>query len=360
LDEPIANNPVGLSPTHPTLPSILKKAGYRTSLIGKWHLGELPEYGPLKSGYDHFFGIHSGGTDYFNHEFHWQDKKLGQLFSDEKPTREIGYMTYLLGQHAEKEINLAAKDPRPFMMSLHFTAPHWPWEGPEDQAIAKSIGDIRHYDGGNIKTYATMLETMDTVIGNLLQQLAELGVAENTLVIFSSDNGGERFSDTWPLIGMKGELLEGGIRVPLIMRWPRQIKANSDSTQVISLMDLMPTLLAASGLTPAANYPSDGENLLPVIVDEAKPQPRRLFWRHNAHQQLALREGDWKYLKIEGNEFLFNLHNDERERANLKQQQPERLAEMRHAAEQWQQSQLAYRDNNYSLDLHANQYAEHY
>ncbi|WP_269619640.1 sulfatase family protein [Zhongshania sp. BJYM1] len=360
LDEPIALNHIGLSPSHPTLPSLLNNAGYRTTLVGKWHLGELPEYSPLKSGYEHFYGIHAGGTDYFNHRLTLLGKELGQLYRNDKPSQEIGYLTTLLEQYASNELDEAVQDSRPFLMSLHFTAPHWPWEGPEDHAIAKTISNPQHFDGGNLKTYAAMVESMDQSIGRLLEKLKQLNLSDNTIVIFSSDNGGERFSDTWPLIGMKGELLEGGIRVPLLVRWPSQIAAHSESDQVISLMDLMPTLLHAASVSPDSNYPSDGENLLNVILGKEPIKPRTLFWRHNANNQLAMRDGDWKYLTIGGNEFLFNLGEDERERANLSKRFPARFQNMKKQAEHWANSMLPYTKKNYSQSIDGSNYADHY
>jgi hypothetical protein len=211
LEEPI--NPttpkgVGLPPSHPTLPSLLKKAGYGTSLVGKWHLGYLPDFSPLKSGYDHFFGIFGSSTDYFNHG----SKSPVPLYEQEVPVDRIGYMTNLLGDRAVQTIEGYAKSKEPFLLSLHFTAPHWPWQGPDDEAESKRIaGRLIHRDGGSLKTYASMVQSMDANIGRVLQALDVRGLTQNTIVIFTSDNGGERFSKMWPFSGMKGELLEGGL-----------------------------------------------------------------------------------------------------------------------------------------------------
>lgn len=138
LEEPInlqTPKGIGLPPSHPTLPSALKKAGYATTLVGKWHLGFLPDFSPLKSGYDHFFGIWGGASDYFNHGA----KSRAPLYEQEVPVDRVGYMTNLLGDRAVQTIENYAKSKEPFLLSLHFTAPHWPWEGPDDEAEAKRI-----------------------------------------------------------------------------------------------------------------------------------------------------------------------------------------------------------------------------
>jgi arylsulfatase A-like enzyme len=193
----------GLPPDHPTLPSLLKKVGYATTLIGKWHLGFLPDFSPLKSGYDHFFGIWGGASDYFNHG----PGSPAPLYEDEVPVERHGYMTNLLGDRAVKTVEAYAKSKEPFLLSVHFTAPHWPWEGPNDEAESKRIkGRLRHYDGGTQKTYISMVQSLDANIGRVLQALDVQGLAENTIVIFTSDNGGERFSKIWPFSGMKSEL----------------------------------------------------------------------------------------------------------------------------------------------------------
>lgn len=147
---------VGLPPSHPTLPSLLKKAGYATSLVGKWHLGALPAFSPNKSGYDHFFGTWFGAADYFNHG----PSSPQPLYEQEVPVERHGYMTNLLGDRAVQTVEGYARSKEPFLLSLHFTAPHWPWQGPHDQAESKRIaGRIRHYDGGTQKTYATMVQS---------------------------------------------------------------------------------------------------------------------------------------------------------------------------------------------------------
>jgi len=215
LAEPLgAGSPLGLPPEHPTLPSLLRQAGYGTTLLGKWHLGNLPNFSPLKSGYDHFWGIHSGGVDYFTHKNGVGPNAPVDLWDGDTSVEQAGYLTTLLGDRAVKTVTDYAAERRPFLLSLHFNAPHWPWEGPQDQAESQRIRALADYDGGSLKTFAAMVGELDQQVGRVLQTLAGTGIAGNTIVIFTSDNGGERFADTWPFTGKKTELLEGGLRIP--------------------------------------------------------------------------------------------------------------------------------------------------
>ena len=342
LEEPI--NPqspknIGLSPEHPTLPSLFKKLGYGTTLIGKWHLGFLPTFSPLKSGYDHFLGFFAGAIDYFRHGA----GSTSQLFEQDMPVEKTGYMTNLLGDRAVQSIEGYARSKQPFMMSLHFNAPHWPWEGPDDEALSKGISNLRHYDGGTQKTYGAMVQAMDANIGRVMRALEDNGLARDTIVIFTSDNGGERFSKTWPFSGMKYELLEGGVRVPAIVRWPSRIAAGTVSDQVMLTMDWMPTLLSAAGRSPDPAFPSDGADLMPILTGKAPSSPRKIYWRFKIGAQRAIRDGDWKYLRIAGNEFLVDVVKDPRERANLKERHPEIFARLKGDWEAWNATMLPER-----------------
>jgi arylsulfatase A-like enzyme len=365
LEEPVnASTPknIGLPPSHPTLPSLLKKVGYATSLVGKWHLGYLPDFSPLKSGYDHFFGIFSGAADYFNHgaDAARSGTEAGQLYEEEVPVERHGYMTNLLGDRAVQTIEGYARSKEPFMLSLHFTAPHWPWEGPDDEAESKRIRSIMHRDGGTQKTYAAMVQSMDVNIGRVLQMLDVHGLSDNTIVVFTSDNGGERFSKTWPFSGMKQELLEGGLRIPAIIRWLGRVVAGSVSEQVMITMDWVPTLFAAAGTQPDPAYPSDGENLAAVLTGRATPHPRKLYWRYKAGSQRAIRDGDWKYLQIANNEFLFDVVKDPRERANLKDRYKDVFDRLKGDWETWNATMLPERPRPANFAQPGNFLADHY
>ena len=317
LEEPLAGNTdVGLPPEHPTLPSLLRAAGYSTALVGKWHLGFLPKFGPLKSGYDHFFGFRSGAVDYYSHR---NPRQQHDLWDQDVEVHQVGYVTELLGARAVDTINAYARSDQPFFISLHFNAPHWPWEGPGDEAEAQHVAgtNLRHFDGGTQEIYARMIGAMDREIGRVLDALDAHGLGENTVVVFTSDNGGERFADTWPFTGRKTELLEGGLRVPTLIAWPARIPAGAINEQVAITMDFMPTLLAAAGTAPDPGHPPDGIDLMPVLAGGALIE-RKLFWRYKTNRQRAARIGDYKFLKILDNTFLFNVVDDPLERANLK------------------------------------------
>ena len=315
LEEPLGiGADIGLPTDHPTLPSLLKRAGYHTTLLGKWHLGYLPKYGPLQSGYDEFYGFRSGGVDYFTHK----SGKDDDLWDGDTPVQQAGYLTDLLGDRAVKVVREQARRAGPFLISLHFSAPHWPWEGPGDENKPSASID----ETGDQKTYQAMIERLDFQIGRVMRALEATGQAKNTIVVFTSDNGGERFAYTWPFTGRKTELLEGGLRVPALISWPGHIPAGRIVDQTAMSMDWAPTLLAAAGAAADPAYPLDGMNLLPTLTRGAAPVSRKLYWRYKANHQRAMRDGDYKVLKILDNTFLFNVVADPLERATLKAREP--------------------------------------
>ena len=331
FDEPIASaSPVlGLPPEHPTMASLLRDAGYATALIGKWHLGSLPWFSPLKSGYDEFFGHRTGAVDFFAHTgFGKHD-----LWESDEEVFKKGYLTDLLTDRAVEFVTRQSSE-NPFLLSLHYNAPHWPWETRDDEPESKRIGaNIAHLDGGSVKTYLEMIRVMDEGIGRVLAALDDIGARDNTLVIFSSDNGGERFSDSYPLVGKKMDLLEGGIRVPYIVRWPDGgLPAGETYDRLAIGMDWTATFLAAAGVSAHPDYALDGIDLFGKEVE------RSLYWRMVYRNQKAVRSGVWKYLSIDGSEFLFDLSRDQRERANMRYREPKKFQELRSAYFAWDAS----------------------
>jgi arylsulfatase A-like enzyme len=363
LEEPlVGNDNVGLPPEHPTLPSLLRKRGYQTTLVGKWHLGTLPKFGPLKSGYDSFYGFRGGALDYFSHA---NEYGKDDLWDGDVPLHQTGYMTDLLGSRAVDTVDRYAKSAQPFMISLHFNAPHWPWESPDDQTESDRLRQagpnrLMAFDGGSQKTYRKMIEDMDRQIGRVHQALDSHGLTENTIIVFTSDNGGERFADTWPFTGKKTELLEGGLRIPSIISWPARIPRGQTSDQVSISMDWLPTLLAAAGGEPDAGYPVDGMNLLPMLSQNVSPVQRKLFWRYKANAQRAARDGDYKFLKILDNTFLFNVVNDPLERANLKEREPEIYHRIVREWHEWNSSMLPEIKASFTASFNGQQLADHF
>jgi arylsulfatase A-like enzyme len=218
---------------------------------------------------------------------------------------------------------------------------------------------LRDFDGGTQKTYQRMIEAMDAQIGRVLGALDANGVTENTIVIFTSDNGGERFADTWPFTGKKTELLEGGLRIPMLIAWPARIAPGRTSDQVAISMDWLPTLLAAAGTAPDPACPPDGINLLPWLTDNAAAIDRTLFWRYKANWQRAARIGDYKFLKILDNTFLFNVVEDPLERANLKERHKDIYDRTVAAWQAWNAPMLPEVAESYTEAHTAAQLADH-
>jgi arylsulfatase A-like enzyme len=327
---------MGLPAGHPTLPSLLRDAGYSTALIGKWHLGEPPQHGPLKSGYETFFGISGGHAGYFTHR---GEGGQPDLYEGEVTVEQEGYLTDLLSDRAVDHIDEQAGSGRPFFLSLHYTAPHWPWSAPSVEQASRErealvIARRLATEGGSPKVFAEMVTTMDRGVGRVLDALQRRGLANDTLVIFTSDNGGERYSNMWPLVGRKRDLLEGGLRVPLIVSWPGRITEGRVSDQVAISMDLTATCLAAAGVSMPAATPLDGIDLSAQLTG-ANDVERTLYWRMRDPEQRAIRRGRWKYLLIDGKEFLYDLDYDCRERTDFGEKHPQLLAELRAQWEAW-------------------------
>ena len=201
---------------------------------------------------------------------------------------------------------------------------------------------------------------MDLQIGRVLQELDSNGVSENTIVVFTSDNGGERYADTWPFTGRKTELLEGGLRIPAVISWPGRVPRGSVSDQVMISMDWLPTLLAAAGTAADPAYPPDGTNLVPWLTQGAAPMPRKLFWRYKRADQQAARDGDWKYLKILDNTFLFDVIEDPMERANLKERRRDVYDRLVAQWNEWNAIMLPLDPQSFSRGFTSAELADHF
>jgi len=333
---------MGLPPEVPTLPGMLRDAGYATALIGKWHLGYLPRFGPLRSGYEEFFGIMGGFTGYFTHI---GDSGERDLYEGETPVERIGYVTDMISERGLDYMQRAGADEKPYFMSLHYTAPHWPWSAPSNEAEAREREPDRNrfVEGGNIRIYGEMMEILDRGIGKVIDAVRQSNGRE-TLVLFTSDNGGERYSKIWPFVGHKFDLLEGGLRVPQIAWWPGRIPAGGVTDQVCITMDLTATCLDAGGATLDPRFPLDGQSLLAHLTGQTAPEERTLYWRMANRAQRAVRRGNMKYLKMAEREFLYDLGHDERERDNLATRQPALLDELRATWEAWDATMLPLQD----------------
>jgi len=301
----------GITQATPTLPARLKTAGYATSLIGKWHLGN--QNPPAAVGFDHFYGFLSAELDYFKHT----DKRGKPDWQrDGKQIEESGYTTYLFADEASKQIRNRDKT-KPFFIEVAFNAPHIDLAAPED-LIAKHKSD---------GLYGAVVEGLDIGIGRILSTLDEQGLRDNTLVIFVSDNGAPRpTGSNAPLRGYKASVDEGGIRTPAIVRWPKHVPAGAKLEQPIAIIDLFPTIAAATNLPLTADLKIDGINQWPALAG-GKPLPRPAFLV--ASMDIALFDGDWKLVETNsGQRTLYNLKADISETKDLLAAQPELAAKL--------------------------------
>lgn len=339
LFEPLkpVDSTFGLTAKYPSFAFLLRKSGYETALIGKWHLGYLPQHSPTQNGFDYFFGLRGAAADYRSHRG-VRNFAAGphDLYENDQAVRSTEYLTDLFSQKAVDF--LKQKHRKPFFLALTYNAPHWPWQGPTDGPYPDSM---RFVDGGSAAVYAAMVKRLDDGIGQVMKTLDVEGLTQNTIVIFTNDNGGERYSSNGALSKAKSWLWEGGIRVPAFVRWPGQIKPGQVTRQVAITMDWTATILAAAQAKPDPAFSLDGINLLPVLTGAKREIERTLYWRTFQHRkQKAVREGNWKYLQDESGEHLFDLANDEAEKNDLKEREPAVLARLKEMHARWEKTVL--------------------
>ena len=314
-----------------TMADRLKKLGYRTGLIGKWHLGNPDEFYPTQRGFDYFYGLRSGSRSYFYHDK--KDDKPGNAKAIEENGKQVkfdGYLTNVFGRKAIDFIN--AKDGRPFFLFHSFTAPHGPMHATEeDKELFESIKNPKR------RTYAAMIWAMDRAIGKLVDSLKASGKFENTLIWFLSDNGGAtgNASINLPLAGHKGIKFEGGTRVPFFAHWPKQFKEPKAFDPMMISLDIMPTCLAAAGAKEEDLNNLDGVNLLPFIRGEkAKPPHQNLYWHKLWFS--AMRDGPWKLIYVQDYGYaLYNLDEDLPESKNLIKSETKRAEKMMGKLNAW-------------------------
>ncbi|MCC6245202.1 MAG: sulfatase-like hydrolase/transferase [Gemmatimonadaceae bacterium] len=323
----------GLVATGRSLPQLLKNSGYATALIGKWHLGYTSAYSPNAHGFEEFFGIKSGYVDYYQHT---DGAGRPDLFENATPITAQGYMTDLITERAvaflEKHTNT------PFFMDVAYTGPHWPYQPPDQPSVARN--NARHLMPHDSATstradYVAMVERVDRGVGQIVATLKRLGLEQNTMVIFTNDNGGEWLSNNTPFYHGKWTLWEGGLRVPTIIKWPGRVPAGRVSSQVGITMDLTASILAATNATVPDSTRLEGINLIPLLA--STPVERTLFWRTDAggRTQAAARKGYWKIVVDGTHTMLFDLRTDVQERRNVAAQQPAKVRELWLALQAW-------------------------
>jgi len=317
---------VGLPLTEVTIADVLKSAGYVTGAVGKWHLGMAPHFHPFKRGYDEFFGFLHGGHSYI-------DPGLGTfnpILRGTEPVDEKEYLTDAFSREAVAFVERHKSET--FLLYLAYNAVHTPLQGPE--RYKDSFKDITN---AKRRVYAGMLRAMDEGIGALLAKLTELGIEDDTLVVFINDNGGPtpaNGSDNGPLRATKGTMYEGGIRVPFMVQWPGRLKAGQVYEHPVIALDILPTVAAAAGADLPKDRKIDGVNLLPYLMGKSKQPPHEmLFWRRG--QNYAARKGNFKLVKMDGETELYDLASDIGESRDLSSQRPEVLEQMQKAYEKW-------------------------
>jgi arylsulfatase A-like enzyme len=336
--------------TNTSLPALLKQNGYATALVGKWHLGFNPQTGPNAHGFDEFFGFLSGATNYYTHR---AGDGTPDLFENTTPVETPAYLTDEISRRATRFIDRHAGEP--FFLEVAYNAVHWPFQPPDLPASDprrtavprphETLGDRKIMqmpdDPANAATradYVKILENADQGIGKVLDALERNAVAPHTLVIFTNDNGGEWLSRNAPLYHRKGTLWEGGIRVPLILRWPGVLPAGHTSAQAAITMDLTRTILAATNTTLPSGYRPDGVNIVPMLSGQSPTTDRLLFWRivRTERQQKAVRSGRWKMLVDGGQYLLFDLRDDPGERHDLAAQHTDIILTLKAQLQEWE------------------------
>ncbi len=326
---------LGLPVERAVLARAIKARGYATAAFGKWHLGYDAKFNPLEYGFDRFFGCLGGNVDYFTHK---ELSPLPVLYRDRAPVRRDGYMTHLIAADAAGFI----RDHRdePFFLYVPLTTPHFPFQGPDDAGIPFTK---ENWMKGTRAKYVELLEDLDAQVGRILKTLEEAGLANKTVVVFASDNGAMAPGRNLPFANYKSTVFEGGIRVPLIVRYPGRIRPGTVSDQASITMDLTRSFLRLAGVDASLVEPLDGIDIIDHI-EQGKPDLKRtLFWRgrRGNRTERAVRDGDLKYIHRHlddgtEHEYLFNLTTDPGEKTSLLAKQTPVAARLRQRLAEWE------------------------
>jgi arylsulfatase A-like enzyme len=325
----------GLPLSQTTLPQVLKSAGYTTGCVGKWHLGAHPQFHPNRRGFDHYFGLLGGGHIYLPGARGGVEYNI-PLNRNGKDEPLTGYLTDVLGREAAAFIR--GQKGKPWFVYLAFNAPHTPLQNPE-----RIHERVRHISDETRRGYAGLVIGMDDAIGVTLKALRESGQVDNTLIFFFSDNGGPvsvSHSDNTPLRGAKGDVWEGGMRVPFLVSWPAKLARGRDYDQPVISLDVFATAVALTGAKVPPSHKLEGVNLIPFLTGEKKGAPHeQLFWR-TTRGIWAVREGNWKLLDMGEGEQLFDLAADTGETRNIAAEHPEIVARLQQAYAAWNKENI--------------------
>ncbi|WP_017446897.1 sulfatase-like hydrolase/transferase [Gayadomonas joobiniege] len=346
---------MGLPLDQKTMGDYLKALGYATAYYGKWHLGGADRYHPTKRGFDEFYGFRDGQRSFFPYtakrraHSHLAYLERGFGFYQEHQ----GYLTDVLAEDASQFIKQQVKKNKPFFAFVSFNAVHTPMEATEED-----LAQFPHLSG-NRKIVAAMTLALDRASGHLLDTLETLGVADNTIVIFTNDNGGptdKNASDNAPFSGTKSNHLEGGLRVPMIMRWPAKLSGKQKYHYPVMTFDLLPTFYAAAGGSMDQLTDIDGVNLIPYLQGEKQNRPHQtLFWKKDV--RATVRDGDWKLVRYPDRPAeLYRVSSDEKEVRNLAAVYPDKVKNMFKQLFDWESSLdrplwlLKRKFENYDID----------
>ena len=325
----------GLPVSETLISEILQRNGYRTCAIGKWHLGDSTKFWPTNRGFDDWYGFWGGGLSYWGEPKH--NTPIGGVLRDgiPVPLDEISYLTDDFSREAINYIEKYTTEDRPFFMYLAYNAPHGPMH-----ATREHLKKVSHIEYGDRAVYAAMVSAMDEGIGQVVDKLKETGEYDNTLIFFYSDNGGAptNGSRNLPYRGHKGMLFEGGIRVPFLITWPAKITGGRDNHEIVSALDIFPTILSATGVKDRKSSQLDGTNLLPYLQNEKQGTVHDvLFWRYSDGAGYAIRKGDYKLVMsgFKQRTFLFDIKKDPYEQTDLASLFPNRVAELENLYMDW-------------------------
>jgi len=326
---------VGLALSEVTFAEVLKKEGYATGLFGKWHLGYDPKYNPINQGFDEFVGYVSGNVDY---QSHVDQEGNADWWKADKLLNETGYSTDLITRNAIDFIERAQE--RPFLLYIAHEAPHAPYQNRSSKAdrFAGAKNGIDFPAGGSETDvpamYKDMVEILDEGVGVAISTLKRLGLYENTMVLFFSDNGAVSRGSNGILRGFKSSVWEGGHRVPAIVQWPGHIPSGWISQETVLTMDIFPTLLDLAGCK--VTQKSDGTSIAEHLLFQKSLDPRTLFWKHG--QQYAVRKGAWKLVvtKAGAKAELYNVASDVEEKNDVSAEHPHLVKELQDAYKKWE------------------------
>ena len=342
------NDIAGLPLDEKTIAEVLHKEGYKSAIVGKWHLGTHPNFHPLKRGFDYFYGFLSGGHNYFMNQltienlenvkskWAWYKTKLRENHKTlEFEDYKTDYLTDELSEAGLRFINKQAENNQSFFLFLAYNAPHTPMHATE-----KYLSRFPDIEDKKRKTYAAMVSAVDDGVGNVLRTLKDNGIEENTLIVFLSDNGGahNNASQNTPLRGTKGSVYEGGLRVPFAMQWKGVIPANTSYEESVSSLDIMASIVDILDIKTNPKKPLDGVNIIPYLTGKKKGAPHEyLFWRKWEQNAMAAINADYKLLKVKKNaetEF-YNLKKDVSEKENIKGSNSKKVQEIQKEWDKW-------------------------